>query len=113
MKEGLIQNAQAMQKAPQQKQVSVTALVNDMLDRDGMRKRFDELLGKRAPQFISSIVSMVNADKNLQQAFYESPMTVIQSSLKAAMFDLPIDQSLGYAYIVPRHATTSDRKSVV
>lgn len=101
MKEGLIQNAQAMQKSPQQKQVSVTALVNDMLDRDGMRKRFDELLGKRAPQFISSIVSMVNADKNLQQAFYESPMTVIQSSLKAAMFDLPIDQSLGYAYIVP------------
>ena len=101
MKEKLIQNAQAMQKAPQQKQVSVTALVNDLLDRDGMRKRFDELLGKRAPQFISSIVSMVNADKNLQQAFYESPMTVIQSSLKAAMFDLPIDQSLGYAYIVP------------
>ena len=101
MKQALIQNAQAMQKAPQQKQVSVTALVNDMLDRDGMRKRFDELLGKRAPQFISSIVSMVNADKDLQQAFYESPMTVIQASLKAAMFDLPIDQSLGYAYIVP------------
>lgn len=98
MKEGLIQNAQAMQKAPQQKQASVTALVNDLLDRDGMRKRFDELLGKRAPQFISSIISMVNADKNLQQAFYESPMTVIQSSLKAAMFDLPIDPSLGYAY---------------
>lgn len=99
--EGLIQKQAAMQKAPQQKQVSVVALLNDMLDRDGMRKRFDELLGKRAPQFISSIVSMVNADKNLQQAFYESPMTVIQSSLKAAMFDLPIDQSLGYAYIVP------------
>lgn len=99
--EGLIQKQAAMQKAPQKKQSSVTALVNDMLDRDGMRKRFDELLGKRAPQFISSIVSMVNADKNLQQAFYESPMTVIQSSLKAAMFDLPIDQSLGYAYIVP------------
>lgn len=101
MKEGLIQNAQGAQKAPQQKQASVTALVNDLLDRDGMRKRFDELLGKRSPQFISSIVSMVNADKNLRQAFYESPMTVIQSSLKAAMFDLPIDPSLGYAYIVP------------
>jgi recombination protein RecT len=101
MKEGLIQNAQGAQKAPQQKQASVTALVNALLDRDGMRKRFDELLGKRSPQFISSIVSMVNADKNLQQAFYESPMTVIQSSLKAAMFDLPIDPSLGYAYIVP------------
>lgn len=99
--EGIIQKQTAMQKAPQQKQMSVTALVNSMLDKDGMRKRFDELLGKRTPQFVSSIVSMVNADKNLQQAFYESPMTVIQASLKAAMFDLPIDQSLGYAHIVP------------
>lgn len=99
--EGIIQKQTAMQKAPQKKQMSVTALVNSMLDKDGMRKRFDELLGKRTPQFVSSIVSMVNADKNLQQAFYESPMTVIQASLKAAMFDLPIDQSLGYAYIVP------------
>ena len=99
--EGIIQKQTAMQKAPQKKQMSVTALVNSMLDKDGMRKRFDELLGKRTPQFVSSIVSMVNAGKNLQQAFYESPMTVIQASLKAAMFDLPIDQSLGYAYIVP------------
>lgn len=80
---------------------NVTALVNTFLDRDGLRKRFDELLGKRSPQFISSIVSMVNADQNMQQAFCESPMTVIQAALKAATFDLPIDQNLGYAYIVP------------
>lgn len=80
---------------------SVAALVNSMLDRDGYRKRFDELLGKRAPQFVSSIVSLVNADKNLQQAFAESPVTVIQAALKAATFDLPIDPNLGYAYIVP------------
>lgn len=82
-------------------QPNVTALVNTFLDRDGLRKRFDELLGKRSPQFISSIVSMVNADQNMQQAFCESPMTVIQAALKAATFDLPIDQNLGYAYIVP------------
>ena len=37
----------------------------------------------------------------MQDAFYDSPMTVIQSALKAATFDLPIDQNLGYAYIVP------------
>lgn len=80
---------------------SVNQLMNSMLDGEKMRGRFDELLGKRAPQFISSVVAMVNADKNMQQAFYESPMTVIQSALKAATFDLPIDQNLGYAYIVP------------
>lgn len=99
---GKIQNQLAAQKADKPAAAPhVTALVNTFLDRDGMRKRFDELLGKRSPQFISSIVSMVNADKNMQQAFCEAPMTVIQSALKAATFDLPIDQNLGYAYIVP------------
>lgn len=80
---------------------SVAAMVNSLLDRDGYRKRFDELLGSRSPQFVSSIVSLVNADPNLQEAFYQSPVTVIQSALKAATFDLPIDPNLGYAYILP------------
>ncbi len=80
---------------------TVNQLMNAMLDGEKLRGRFDELLGKRAPQFISSLVSLVNADTNMQKAFYEAPMTVIQSALKAASFDLPIDQNLGYAYIVP------------
>ena len=88
-----------MQAAPQQQ--SVNQLMNSILDGEKLRGRFNELLGKRAPQFVSALVSMVNADQNLQQAFYEAPMTVIQSALKAATFDLPIDQNLGYAYIVP------------
>lgn len=80
---------------------SVTTMMNSILDSEGMRKRFDELLGRRSPQFISSLVSMVNADNNMKKAFIESPMTVIQAGLKCATFDLPIDQNLGYAYIVP------------
>lgn len=87
------------QLAPAQQ--SVNQLMNTILDGDKLRGRFNELLGERTPQFISSLVSMVNADQNLQRAFYEAPMTVIQAGLKAAAFDLPIDQSLGYAYIVP------------
>jgi recombination protein RecT len=91
-------NNNQVQAQPKQ---SVNTLMNAMLDGEGMRKRFNELLGKRAPQFISSVVSLVNADPNMQLAFYESPMTIIQSALKAATFDLPIDQNLGYAYIMP------------
>ena len=82
-------------------QQSVNQLMNTMLDTEKLRGRFNDLLGKRAPQFVSSLVSMVNADQSLQRAFYEAPMTVIQAGLKAAAFDLPIDQNLGYAYIVP------------
>lgn len=95
----------AIQKATQNKTPtaakSVNQIVNSILDGEAMRKRFDDLLGKRAPQFISSLVSLVNATPQLQQAMYEAPMTVIQSALKAATYDLPIDASLGYAYIVP------------
>ena len=100
---GKIQNQLAksanQQVAPAQQ--SVNQLMNSMLDGEKLRGRFNELLGNRSAQFVSSLVSMVNADKSLQQAFYEAPMTVIQAGLKAAAFDLPIDQNLGYAYIVP------------
>ena len=95
----IIQNA--AQAKPEVKQQSINTVMNAILDGEGMRKRFEELLGERTPQFISSIISLVNADKNLQKAMNEAPMTVIQSALKAATFDLPIEPSLGYAYIVP------------
>lgn len=98
---GTIQNqlAKANNKSVQPQQ-TVNQLMNAMLDGEKLRGRFEELLGKRTPQFISSLVSLINADKSIQQAFYESPMSVIQAGLKAATFDLPIDQNLGYAYIV-------------
>ena len=102
MAAGAIQKAtqtQVQKSAPQQ--MGVNAMLNHILDGEGMRKRFDELLGRRTPQFLSSLVTLINADVNLQKAFREAPMTVIQSALKAATFDLPIEPSLGYAYIVP------------
>jgi recombination protein RecT len=107
---GKIQNAIAkntnQQVAPAQQ--SVNQLMNSMLDGEKLRGRFNELLGNRSAQFVSSLVSMVNADKNLQKAFYEAPMTVIQAGLKAAAFDLPVDQNLGYAYIVPFNKNYKD-----
>lgn len=99
---GTIQNAVSQANNCQvEAKKSVNQIMNAMLDGENLRNRFNDLLGKRTPQFISSIVSLVNSDKNMQQAFYESPMTVIQAGLKAASFDLPVDQNLGYAYIVP------------
>lgn len=96
-----IQKAVQAQAPEAKAQQSVMTMMNGLLDGEKMRKRFDDLLGKRAPQFISSLVTMVNDDEKLQEAFYSSPMSVIKSALQAASYDLPIDPSLGYAYIVP------------
>lgn len=111
---GMIQRAaKDMQAAPEKRQqAGVMAAINEILDGNKMRKRFDELLGKRTPQFIGSLVSLINADVNLQEAMHDAPMTVVQSALKAATFDLPIDPSLGFAYIVPfRNGKTGKREA--
>ena len=83
------------------KKQGVNAVLTSVIDGEKMRKRFDELLGKRTPQFLSSLTTLINADENLQAALYEAPLTIISAALKAATFDLPIEPSLGYAYIVP------------
>ncbi len=94
--------AAVQQQAPETKaQQSVNTMLNGILDGEKMRRRFDELLGKRTPQFLSSLVSMINDNPDLQAAFYANSMSVIKSALQAASYDLPIDPSLGYAYIVP------------
>lgn len=89
---------------------SVTTILNGILDGEGYRKRLEELLGARTPQFISSIITLVNADQNLKQAAVEAPGTIIQAALKAAVFDLPVDPGLGYAYIVPFNNMKDGRK---
>ena len=104
---GIIQQqANVMATAPQQKAVmNVGTVLNSLLDSEGMRKRFDALLGKRSAQFISSVISVCNENKDLQACVREDPMSVITAALKAAMYDLPIDPSLGFAYIIPSKNT--------
>lgn len=85
--------------APAAKQ-SVSAILNGILDGEGYRKRIDEILGKRAPQFISSVVTMAANDTMLSKVVASAPQTIITSALKAAALDLPIDPQLGMAYVV-------------
>ena len=80
---------------------SVSAILNGILDGEGYRKRIDELMGKRAPQFISSVVTMASNDTMLRKVVASAPQTIITSALKAAALDLPIDPQLGMAYVMP------------
>jgi recombination protein RecT len=64
----------------------------------GVKSRFEEMLGKRAASFMSSIVSAVNANAQLKTC---DPMSVISAASIAASMELPINSSLGLAHIVP------------
>lgn len=72
--------------------------VKGMLETPAFKKKFEEMLGKKAAGFISSIIAVTNSSNYLMKA---DPTTVIGAAAQAAMLDLPINQSLGFAYIVP------------
>ena len=79
-------------------QISPISGVKSLLNSPAIKKRFEEVLGKRAPQFMTSIINLVNSDINLQKC---DPMSVIGSCMVAASLDLPVDKNLGYAWVVP------------
>jgi recombination protein RecT len=69
-----------------------------MLKRIDVVKRFEEMLGKKAPGFVSSILSLQKTNAQLATA---DPRSIISAAAIAASLDLPINPNLGYAYIVP------------
>lgn len=75
-----------------------TLPLKDLLNTPTMKKRFEELLQSRAPQFITSILNLYNSDQALQKC---EPMSIISAALVAASLNLPVDKNLGYAWIVP------------
>ncbi len=69
-----------------------------LLQQDAIKRRFETVLGKKAPGFMSSIISATSANKDLKKA---DPISIVQSAAVAAALDLPINSSLGFAHIVP------------
>lgn len=68
------------------------------LNAPSVRQKFEEMLGKRASQFMTSITSVVTNNALLQKADVNS---IIMGSAVAASMDLPLNANLGYAALVP------------
>lgn len=72
--------------------------VKNLFGRDEVRNKFQEMLGKRAPSFITSVLQIVSSNALLAKA---DPHSVYHSAAVAATLDLPLNNNLGFAYIVP------------
>jgi len=77
-------------------QVQLT--VKNLFGKDEVRQKFQEMLGKRAPSFITSVLQIVSSNALLVKA---DPHSVYHSAAVAATLDLPLNNNLGFAYIVP------------
>ena len=79
--------------------------IKGLFNRDDVKQKFQELLGKRATSFITSVLQIVANNALLSKA---DPSSIYQSAAVAATLDLPLNNNLGFAYIVPYNAKQSD-----
>lgn len=72
--------------------------IKDMFSKQDIQGRFEKLLGKKTQGFISSLLQIVQGNDALKTA---DPQTVLNAAVTAAILDLPINQNLGFSWIVP------------
>lgn len=63
---------------------------------EGIQSRFRDVLGKRTPQFCSSLIQVGNSLGDDCD-----PMSIISGAMIAATLDLPINRNLGFSWLIP------------
>lgn len=76
----------------------MTNEVTRYIKNENVGKRINELLKDRAPQFTTTLMAALNSNKALNSC---EPQSVLTAALTAASMDLPINQNLGFAYLIP------------
>lgn len=78
--------------------VPVKHAAKDFFAQPMVQEKLKELVGKNAPAFATSVLQIVNSNSMLINA---DPKTIFSAACMAATLNLPINNSLGFAYIVP------------
>ena len=77
---------------------------NHMILGDYAQNYLKSVLGENKSSFVNNLVSLVSNDKALQVC---DPTTVMFAGLKATSLGLPLDNNLGFAYVIPFRDTKS------
>ncbi len=72
--------------------------VQSLVHNETFLKKAEDVLGSGTQQFMSSLLSLTNADAKLQKC---NPVKLYNCCLMAAAIKLPFNQNLGQAYIIP------------
>lgn len=87
--------------AMQKREVGPLAVMKGYLSDESIKKRFEDILGKRAGAFINSIINVVGGSPQLMDVARNNPGSVCRAAMRAATVNLAIDPALGHAAIVP------------
>jgi recombination protein RecT len=72
--------------------------IKQAFENDDVKRKFNEMLGKKAPGFMVSVINIVSNNKLLAEADRNS---ILFAAATAATLDLPVNENLGFAYILP------------
>ncbi len=72
-------------------------ILKSVLNAPSIQEQFRNAMGENSSGFIASIIDLYNSDTALQQC---APQKVVMEALKAAVLKLPINKSLGFAYVI-------------
>lgn len=73
-------------------------VLKDFFSAPAVKSKFNELLGKNASSFITSVLQIASENKALANV---NPVSIYSAACIAATLNLPINNALGFAYIVP------------
>ncbi|NJL73925.1 MAG: recombinase RecT [Saprospiraceae bacterium] len=74
-----------------------TITIKNLMSGDSVKNKFEEILGKNANAFISSVTTLATTT-SLRDC---DPMSVLTCAITAATLNLQVNQTLGQAYIIP------------
>lgn len=72
--------------------------VKSLLESEAVRARINEILGKRASTFATSVIQIAQSNSMLATA---EPNSVVAAAMTSATLNLALNNNLGYAYIIP------------
>jgi len=87
-----------------------TTKVQTLLSSESVKERLNEILGKRASTFATSVLQIIKSSDLLAQA---EPNSVVGAAMTAATLNLPLNNSIGFAYIIPFNTKNKDGSSSV
>ena len=72
--------------------------IANFLNAPSTAKFLQEALAEKKPEFVSNLIALCDADKNLANC---DPGALMKCAMNATALNLPLNKNLGYAYVIP------------
>ena len=85
--------------------VSKTTTIKGLMSSETVKEKLHDLLGRNAAAFTTSVIQIASQNDMLAKA---DPTSILNAAMTATTLNLPLNNSIGHAYIVPFNEKQKD-----